>query len=104
MWQDRTQLEGGVGWWKQTTEALDVVEFLVLLMTASALASPVAPKQWRYARLRGVCVCPVKAVNGGEIDFASLPAWMRKAHFFDLDAGMGHTHVDDLADAIERWR
>jgi hypothetical protein len=31
--QDRILLEGGVGWWKQLTEAIDSVEFLVLVMT-----------------------------------------------------------------------
>ena len=31
--QDRLLLEGGVGWWKQITDAIDSVEFLVLVMT-----------------------------------------------------------------------
>lgn len=31
LWQDRARMEGGVGWWKQITEALDVVQFLVLV-------------------------------------------------------------------------
>jgi WD40 repeat protein len=49
------------------------------------LRSPVTRKEWRYARQQGVCVYPVKGVPDTEIDFASLPRWMSKAHFFDLE-------------------
>ncbi len=31
--QDRLILEGGVGWWRQITGAIDSVEFLILLIT-----------------------------------------------------------------------
>jgi hypothetical protein len=37
--QDRLILEGGVGWWKQLTDAIGSVEFLVLVMTSSAIQS-----------------------------------------------------------------
>jgi hypothetical protein len=37
--QDRLFLEGGVGWWKQITDAIDSVDFLILLMTPAAIAS-----------------------------------------------------------------
>jgi WD40 repeat protein len=84
LWQDRTRLEAGVGWWKQITDALDRVEFLLLVMTPAALASPIARKEWRYARLRGVCVYPVKGVSDDALDYQSIPRWMAKAHFFDL--------------------
>ncbi len=30
VWQDRIGMEGGQNWWRQITEALDRVEFLVL--------------------------------------------------------------------------
>ena len=26
LWQDRARMEGGVGWWKQITEAIDQVD------------------------------------------------------------------------------
>jgi WD40 repeat protein len=84
LWQDRTELEAGVGWWKQITDALDHVEFLLLVMTPAALASPIARKEWRYARLRGVCVYPIKGVSDDALDYQSIPQWMAKAHFFDL--------------------
>jgi NB-ARC domain-containing protein/TIR domain-containing protein len=83
VWQDRSELEGGVGWWKQITEALDVVDFLVLLITPAALSSDVVQREWRYARQQGVCVYPVFS-PALPIDFTALPRWMRKAHFFDL--------------------
>ena len=83
LWQDRIGLEGGKDWWLQITEALDKVEFLVLVMTPAAMSSETVRKEWRYARQQGACVYPVKGVP--DLDFASLPHWMRSAHFYDLD-------------------
>ena len=84
IWRDRDEMEGGVGWWKQITSALETVEFMVLIATPAAMASPVVKKEWRYARQQGVCVYPVQ-VPGLPIDFAALPRWMRDAHFYNLD-------------------
>jgi hypothetical protein len=81
--QDRNLLEGGVGWWKQLTEAIDSVEFLVLVMTASSMQSETVRKEWRYARQQGVCVYPVKGAP--DLKFSDLPRWMSKSHFFDID-------------------
>ena len=39
LWQDLADLEGGKDWWQQITEAIDHVEFLVLVMTPAALGS-----------------------------------------------------------------
>jgi hypothetical protein len=85
LWQDRAKMEGGVSWWKQITEALDVVQFVVLVMTPAAIESPDVRREWRYARQRGVCVYPVKGVSDSELKFTDMPRWMSKAHFFDLD-------------------
>lgn len=84
VWQDRTDIEGGIGWWQQIEEALDKVEFLVIIMTASALESEIMNKEWRYARQQGVCVYPVK---GPEFECGDdrLPRWMSKLHIYDLD-------------------
>ena len=82
LWQDRTGMEGGRGWWLQITEALDRVEFMVLVLTPNALRSDTVRKEWRYARQQGVCVYPVKGTP--ELDYPSLPRWMREAHFYDL--------------------
>ncbi|MBZ0275360.1 MAG: TIR domain-containing protein [Anaerolineae bacterium] len=83
-WQDRDRMEGGVGWWQQITEALGTVEFMVLVATPAALKSPVATKEWRYARQQGVCVYPV-LVPGLPPDFGTLPRWMQDSHFYNLD-------------------
>lgn len=32
LWQDRARMEGGKDWWRQITEALDAVQFMVLVM------------------------------------------------------------------------
>jgi hypothetical protein len=82
--QDRIVLEGGIGWWKQIAEAIDSVEFLVLIMSPSSLQSEIVRKEWRYARQQGVCVYPVKAGADADFDFAELPHWMSKAHFYDI--------------------
>src|SRR5260370_11551623 len=82
LWQDRVGMEGGRDWWLQITEVLDVVEFMVLVMTPAAMCSETVRREWRYARQQGVCVYPVKGVP--DLDFNSLPHWMRSAHFYDL--------------------
>jgi hypothetical protein len=83
LWQDRVGLEGGKDWWLQITEALDTVEFMVLVMTPAAMQSGTVRKEWRYARQQGVCVYPVKAHP--QIGFGGLPRWMRDIHWYDLD-------------------
>ena len=83
LWQDRARMEGGKDWWRQITEALDGVQFMVLVMTPAALKSPVVRKEWQYARQRGVCVYPVIADEA--LDFKAMPRWMSNAHFYHLD-------------------
>jgi hypothetical protein len=78
-------MEGGVGWWQQITNAIDAVEFMVLVMTPEAVKSETVKKEWRYARQQGVCVYPVKGAPDELLQFATLPLWMSKVHFFDLD-------------------
>ena len=77
-------MQGGIGWWHQITEALDVVKFIIIVMTPAAVESETTQKEWRYARGHGVCICPVKGVSDAVLDYESLPRWMRKAHFYDL--------------------
>jgi hypothetical protein len=55
------------------------------VVTPAALASGNVEKEWRYARQQGVCVYPVKGAPDPELQFAKMPRWMCKAHFFDLD-------------------
>src|SRR6266536_84133 len=83
LWQDRVGMEGGRDWWLQITEALDKVDFMVLVMTPAAMQSEMVRKEWRYARQQGVCVYPVKGAT--DLNFNSMPHWLRSAHFYDLD-------------------
>ncbi|MDE2370797.1 MAG: TIR domain-containing protein [Burkholderiales bacterium] len=83
---DRLELEGGVGWWKQIEQRLDRVEFLILVMTPAAMQSENTRREWRAARQRGVCVYPIKGVPESALDYASLPRWMHRAHFYDPGA------------------
>src|SRR4051794_37794113 len=62
VWQDLTDLEGGIGWWRQIEAALDQVKFLIVVMTPGAIVSEIARREWRAARQRGVIVYPVKGV------------------------------------------
>ena len=84
-WLDRLELEGGVGWWGQIEQELDRAEFLIIVMTPAAMRSPNTRREWRAARQRGVCVYPVKGCADTTLDYASLPNWMQKAHFYDPD-------------------
>ena len=56
---------------------------MVLVMTPAAMRSEMVRKEWSYARQQGVCVYPVKGEP--DLDFNSMPHWMRSAHFYDLD-------------------
>jgi WD40 repeat protein len=82
LWQDRTELEAGIGWWRQIQDALDQVEVMILVLTPDAVASPIVAKEWRLARQNGVRVYPVE---GPGLNFAALPRWMAKQHVYDLD-------------------
>ena len=84
LWQDRARMQGGVDWWRQVTEALDVVQFMVLAMTPAAINSKTVRREWRYARQQGVCVYPVLGAAAEQLQLKSLPRWMRQAHFYDL--------------------
>jgi hypothetical protein len=89
LWQDRDRLEGGIGWWKQITDAIEQVEFLIMVLTPNVMTSEVAQREWRYARQQGVRVCPVMRAVDPNLNFAALPNWMRKAHCYDLEKEWG---------------
>src|SRR3954469_23758078 len=85
LWQDLADLEGGRDWWRQITEAVDGVEYVLLVMTPGALASEVVRREWRHARQQGRCVVPVTKGGTSGLDLAGLAGWMRRAHFVDID-------------------
>ena len=101
LWQDRVGMEGGRDWWLQITEALEQVEYMVILMTPNTLRSEIVRKEWRYARQQGVGVYPVKV--DADLDFAGLPRWMSSAHFYDLDHEWSK-FVNDLNTRYQRQR
>ncbi|HET9646568.1 MAG TPA: TIR domain-containing protein, partial [Burkholderiaceae bacterium] len=84
LWQDRLEIEGGVGWWRQIEQALEQVDFLVIVMTPAAIASEITRKEWRAGRQLGVCVFPVQG-PGFRLDDPRLPGWMRRTHIYDLE-------------------
>jgi WD40 repeat protein len=100
-WMDRFGMEGGKDWRQQILEALDTVEFLVLVMTPAAIGSPNVQWEWRSARQQGVCVYPVKAAPS--LDYSRLPRWMGKSHFYTLDAEWPKL-VNDLNTRCEKIR
>ena len=100
-WMDRFGMEGGKDWRQQILEAIDTVEFLVLVMTPAAIQSPNVQWEWRSARQQGVCVYPVKAAP--KLDYSSLPRWMSKSHFYTLDAEWPKL-VNDLNTRCEKIR
>jgi WD40 repeat protein len=83
IWQDRLKMEGGRDWWLQITDALNEVEFMVLVMTPAAMRSEIVRKEWQYARQQGVCVYPIQGIKG--LQFEELPRWMRNVHFYDIN-------------------
>jgi WD40 repeat protein len=100
-WMDRFGMEGGKDWRQQILEAIETVEFLVLVMTPAAIGSPNVQWEWRSARQQGVCVYPVKAAP--KLDYSSLPRWMSKSHFYTLDAEWPK-FVNDLNTRCEKIR
>ncbi len=82
LWQDVISERGGRDWWLQITEALDQVEYMVLVLTPDAMKSTTVRKEWRYARQKGVCVYPVQGRNN--LDFSALPRWIRDLHIENL--------------------
>ena len=82
LWQDLISERSGRDWWLQITEALDNVAYMIVVATPDCVQSANVLKEWRYARQQGVCVLPVQSSKN--INFASLPHWMRMKQFANL--------------------
>jgi hypothetical protein len=87
LWKDQEQMAGGIDFEEQIRDAIDNVSYLILVQTPDALRSKWVEKEWRYARERGVCVCPVKGASDAELEDArrGLPRWMAQAHSYDTE-------------------
>ena len=59
-------------------------DYLVLVMTPSAMRSPSVEKEWRYAREKGRCIVPIKPTFEVRGDGAGVRGAPRP--FADLDA------------------
>ncbi len=82
VWMDRTGMEGNHDWWLQITAAIHGASFLLIVLTPGALESKIVHDEWRYARQEGVCVYIIK--GSPDVDYSSLPRWMRNTHCYDL--------------------
>lgn len=81
-WLDRYGMSGNHDWWQQIQEALQQVEYLVLVATPEAMGSKVVEQEWRYARQQGVCFYAV-LMPGLHPNFEKIPRWMSRDHFYD---------------------
>jgi hypothetical protein len=67
------------------------------------MQSETTRKEWRYARQRGVNVYRVKGCSDDELEYASLPNWMRNAHF-DRPVGKAIYAIEAFPDDAQLWR
>jgi len=93
LWRDRSEMEGGEGWWQQIADAIRGSHTLILCLSPKALESPVVADEWRLARRENTRVIPVIAA---EVNFASVPRWMKKRHWHDFRA--------EASEAETQWR
>ena len=79
-------LEGGVGWWKQITDAIDSVEFLILVVTPGrALHRATWRRSGATLASRVSASIRSKGRRTRSSSLRKMPRWMRKAHFYDLE-------------------
>jgi hypothetical protein len=81
LWRARNDMEGGDDWWRQIQEAIENVDTMILVLSPRALESRVVSEEWHYARQKGTRVIPVQAED---VDFNSVPRWMRRLDWLDL--------------------
>lgn len=88
VWQDRTHMRGGDGFWPQIESAIEQSHYLLMVLTPDAFAGDrlVLRDEWLTARRRGCQVLPVYS-RAYLIDFSSpsVPAWLKKLDCYDLD-------------------
>jgi hypothetical protein len=92
VWQDRIRMAPG-DFALQIERAIESAEYLVLVITPGALRSEWVEKEWRYAREKGICICPIKPTfQSASIESelnelrAKWPRWMQQIQTFDFEA------------------
>jgi hypothetical protein len=78
IWQDLTDLEGGVEWWQQIDYAIRHVNSMVLVITGGALDSKEVRKELQLARQEGVRVIPI--LGDANLDWKQVPRWLSDLH------------------------
>ena len=81
LWRDRSEMEGGQNWFQQILSAIEQVNTLILCLSPAAIKSPNVADEWRHARRVGTRVIPVIAAD---VDFNSVPRWMKKVDWLDF--------------------
>jgi len=81
LWRDRSEMEGGQNWFQQILSAIEQVDTLILCLSPAAIRSPNVADEWRHARRVGTRVIPVIAAD---VDFNSVPRWMKKVDWLDF--------------------
>jgi hypothetical protein len=81
VWQDIVDLEAGENIWQQIEEALNKVNFLVLVLTQGAERSENVAKELSLARQNGVCVLPI--ISHPKPDFNKMPRWLSQIELTD---------------------
>jgi hypothetical protein len=83
-WQDYSDMRSG-NWSTQIEEAINAVEFLIMIITPAALASGNCKDEWIYARKKGICIMPVNGLPEQGDFYKQFPAWLKPAHVYNLD-------------------
>ena len=81
LWRDRSEMEGGQNWFQQILSTIEQVDTLILCLSPAAIKSPNVADEWRHARRVGTRVIPVIAAD---VDFNSMPRWMKKVDWLDF--------------------
>ena len=86
LWQEITDEEGGINWWRQITEALDTVENMILVLSPASARSPTVQKEWRDAcASKGSASTRSGGAAFDQLALDALPRWIGKTHIYDLE-------------------
>src|SRR5689334_13009682 len=90
-WRDRHDLESSEDFWRQIERGIALARYLLIVLTPGALASAWTRKEWRFARHKGIPVCPVwfgeRSTLAQLLSASTLPNSMRNEHIFTLKLG-----------------
>ena len=82
-WQDYTNMHSG-GWNRQIESAIESSEFLIMIITPSALLSPNCKDEWIFARKKGVSILPVTDLTDKHF-YKQFPKWLETQHIYNPD-------------------